>query len=68
MTVMPTPQKKAVGMEVWTASRTAASSRAPSPTATATPAPTESPMKSVMIRLLIAPVAPTAATEMEPQY
>ena len=58
----------AVGSAVCTVRNTVSSSRLPMPWATATPAPTERPKNRLMIRLMMAPVEPTAATAMLPQY
>ncbi len=66
-TVSTTPLNRAVGMAVWTVQCTTWSSRLPRPWATPTPAPTERPMKKLIIRLVMAPVAPTAATLTLPQ-
>ena len=66
-TVSTAPLSRAVGRAVCTVQCTTWSSRLPRPWATVTPAPTDNPMKKFTIRLVMAPVAPTAATETLPQ-
>ena len=52
---------------MWELLYVAASSRLPMAWATVTPAPTDRPINRLIIRLVMAPVAPTAATLMLPQ-
>ena len=67
MTVRRTPLSRAIGRAVCTVLCTTVYSRLPSAWATVTPAPTDRPMKKFTIRLVMEPVAPTAATLILPQ-
>ena len=66
-TVRTAPPITATGMAVCTALLQRSSSWAPRDTATVTPTPTESPINRLMMRLMMAPVAPTAAMLRRPQ-
>ena len=66
-TVSTAPPMSATGTQVCTALLQRSSSCAPRETATVTPTPTDSPMNRLTIRLMIAPVAPTAAMDRRPQ-
>ena len=67
-TVRIIPLISAVSIAVCTVLWTVSSSFAPTALATATPPPKLRPTNRLTIRLDIAPVAPTAATELLPQY
>ena len=65
--VSTAPDSTDTGTAVCTVSSMSPSRRAPMACATVTPAPTDRPMNRLMIRLVSAPVAPTAATDSCPQ-